>query len=153
MNKLNFFISLNILNILLFAFICYCTSADVLVIFSQGIWDAPNELIYLGLECYFIYAISKLYLPKLIVSIAKRYKNLFFGKLKRFLLTIKKEKLKVLAIGFLYDLIFLSSFSYHIYNSIVLEMCLFLYTIVFVGGLLLFYLTLFHELKKLDFDE
>ena len=148
MSSLKFYIIFNILNILLIAFILFC---------MNGVFDlisdiSPNANIMLlwGLALYITYVTLKLRLPKLIVKIGKKYTKTIINQFVEYLQNNPQNKKKILTIAFCYDIPFLID-SIHVYIDYffiwTVIFTLFLYILFYVGGIYLFYLMLYREIK------
>ncbi len=149
MSSLKFYIIFNILNILLIAFILFC---------MNGVFDlisdiSPNANIMLlwGLALYITYVTLKLRLPKLIVKIGKKYTKTIINQFVEYLQNNPQNKKKILTLAFCYDIPFLID-SIHVYIDYffiwTVIFTLFLYILFYVGGIYLFYLMLYREIKK-----
>ena len=148
MSSLKFYIIFNILNILLIAFILFC---------MNGVFDlisdiSPNANIMLlwGLALYITYVTLKLRLPKLIVKSGKKYTKTIINQFVEYLQNNPQNKKKILTIAFCYDIPFLID-SIHVYIDYffiwTVIFTLFLYILFYVGGIYLFYLMLYREIK------
>ena len=149
MSSIKFYIIFNILNILLIAFILFC---------MNGVFDlisdiSPNANIMLlwGLALYITYVTLKLRLPKLIVKSGKKYTKTIINQFVEYLQNNPQNKKKILTLAFCYDLPFLID-SIHVYIDYffiwTVIFTLFLYILFYVGGIYLFYLMLYREIKK-----
>ena len=149
MSSLKFYIIFNILNILLIAFILFC---------MNGVFDlisdiSPNANIMLlwGLALYITYVTLKLRLPKLIVKIGKKYTKTIINQFVEYLQNNPQNKKKILTLAFCYDLPFLI-YSIHVYIDYffiwTVIFTLIAYILFYVGGIYLFYLMLYREIKK-----
>ncbi len=148
MSSIKFYIIFNILNILLIAFILFC---------MNGVFDlisdiSPNANIMLlwGLALYITYVTLKLRLPKLIVKSGKKYTKTIINQFVEYLQNNPQNKKKILTIAFCYDIPFLID-SIHVYIDYffiwTVIFTLFLYILFYVGGIYLFYLMLYKEIK------
>ena len=148
MSSIKFYIIFNILNILLIAFILFC---------MNGVFDlisdiSPNANIMLlwGLALYITYVTLKLCLPKLIVKSGKKYTKTIINQFVEYLQNNPQNKKKILTIAFCYDIPFLID-SIHVYIDYffiwTVIFTLFLYILFYVGGIYLFYLMLYREIK------
>ena len=148
MSSIKFYIIFNILNILLIAFILFC---------MNGVFDlisdiSPNANIMLlwGLALYITYVTLKLRLPKLIVKSGKKYTKTIINQFVEYLQNNPQNKKKILTIAFCYDIPFLID-SIHVYIDYffiwTVIFTLFLYILFYVGGIYLFYLMLYREIK------
>ena len=149
MSSIKFYIIFNILNILLIAFILFC---------MNGVFDlisdiSPNANIMLlwGLALYITYVTLKLRLPKLIVKSGKKYTKTIINQFVEYLQNNPQNKKKILTIAFCYDLPFLI-YSIHVYIDYffiwTVIFTLIAYILFYVGGIYLFYLMLYKEIKK-----
>ena len=149
MSSLKFYIIFNILNILLIAFILFC---------MNGVFDlisdiSPNANIMLlwGLALYITYVTLKLRLPKLIVKIGKKYTKTIINQFVEYLQNNPQNKKKILTLAFCYDIPFLID-SIHVYIDYffiwTVIFTLIAYILFYVGGISLFYLMLYREIKK-----
>ena len=148
MSSVKFYIIFNILNILLIAFILFC---------MNGVFDlisdiSPNANIMLlwGLALYITYVTLKLRLPKLIVKIGKKYTKTTINQFVEYLQNNPQNKKKILTIAFCYDIPFLID-SIHVYIDYffiwTVIFTLIAYILFYVGGIYLFYLMLYKEIK------
>ena len=148
MSSIKFYIIFNILNILLIAFILFC---------MNGVFDlisdiSPNANIMLlwGLALYIAYVTLKLCLPKLIVKIGKKYTKTIINQFVEYLQNNPQNKKKILTIAFCYDIPFLI-YSIHVYIDYffiwTVIFTLIAYILFYVGGIYLFYLMLYKEIK------
>ena len=148
MSSIKFYIIFNILNILLIAFILFC---------MNGVFDlisdiSPNANIMLlwGLALYITYVTLKLRLPKLIVKIGKKYTKTTINQFVEYLQNNPQNKKKILTIAFCYDIPFLID-SIHVYIDYffiwTVIFTLIAYILFYVGGIYLFYLMLYKEIK------
>ena len=148
MSSIKFYIIFNILNILLIAFILFC---------MNGVFDlisdiSPNANIMLlwGLALYITYVTLKLRLPKLIVKIGKKYTKTTINQFVEYLQNNPQNKKKILTIAFCYDIPFLI-YSIHVYIDYffiwTVIFTLIAYILFYVGGIYLFYLMLYKEIK------
>ena len=148
MSSIKFYIIFNILNILLIAFILFC---------MNGVFDlisdiSPNANIMLlwGLALYITYVTLKLRLPKLIVKSGKKYTKTIINQFVEYLQNNPQNKKKILTIAFCYDLPFLI-YSIHVYIDYffiwTVIFTLIAYILFYVGGIYLFYLMLYREIK------
>ena len=148
MSSIKFYIIFNILNILLIAFILFC---------MNGVFDlisdiSPNANIMLlwGLALYITYVTLKLRLPKLIVKSGKKYTKTIINQFVEYLQNNPQNKKKILTLAFCYDLPFLI-YSIHVYIDYffiwTVIFTLIAYILFYVGGIYLFYLMLYREIK------
>ena len=124
----------------------------------NGVFDlisdiSPNANIMLlwGLALYITYVTLKLRLPKLIVKSGKKYTKTITNQFVEYLQNNPQNKKKILTLAFCYDIPFLID-SIHVYIDYffiwTVIFTLFLYILFYVGGIYLFYLMLYREIKK-----
>ena len=150
MSSSKFYIIFNIFNILLIGFIILCMniSLDLVSDISQN----ANIMLLLGLLLQITYIIVKLYLPKLLVNIAKKHTKSIISEYIQFIKNTPENKKKILTLAFCYDLPFLL-YTIHLFmhdGIIGAILSIFtLYIISYTGGLLPFYLMLYKEIKNI----
>lgn len=144
MSNLKFYIFLNIFNIIILMLIL----AGMYTVFKLAalLVDGPMLYFYCLATIFLLYIIYKLLLPKIFVKIARKYKNSIIGE---FALTLKnksKQKWKILLLAFCYDIPFI---LYWIdYDNLgTLVYALIAYLIFYAGGVFLFYIMLYREIK------
>ena len=150
MSSLKFYIIFNILNILLIGFIILCMNISMDLTFDlQGSPGSGIRFLW-GLALYIAYVTLKLRLPKLIVKIGKKYTKTILNQFVEYLQNNPQNKKKILTIAFCYDIPFLID-SIHVYIDYffiwTVIFTLFLYILFYVGGIYLFYLMLYKEIK------
>ena len=150
MSSLKFYIIFNILNILLIGFIILCMNISMNLTFDlQGSPGSGIRFLW-GLALYITYVTLKLRLPKLIVKSGKKYTKTIINQFVEYLQNNPQNKKKILTIAFCYDIPFLID-SIHIYmHDEILDaipLILTLYIIFYTGGIYLFYLMLYREIK------
>ena len=150
MSSLKFYIIFNILNILLVAFILCCIS--VVCDLVSDISSNANIMLLLGLLLQITYIIVKLHLPKLLINIAKKHTNSITSEFIQFIKNTPQNKKKILTIAFCYDIPVLL-YSIYLYINYDLASAIFFitisYIIIYAGGIFLFYLMLYKELKNI----
>ena len=151
MSSLKFYIIFNILNILLIGFIILCMDISMNLTFDlQGSPGSGIRFLW-GFALYIAYVTLKLRLPKLIVKIGKKYTKSIINQFVEYLQNNPQNKKKILTIAFCYDIPFLID-SIHVYIDYffiwTVIFTLFLYILFYVGGIYLFYLMLYREIKK-----
>ena len=150
MSSLKFYIIFNILNILLIGFIILCMNISMNLTFDlQGSPGSGIRFLW-GFALYIAYVTLKLRLPKLIVKIGKKYTKTILNQFVEYLQNNPQNKKKILTIAFCYDIPFLID-SIHVYIDYffiwTVIFTLFLYILFYVGGIYLFYLMLYKEIK------
>ena len=151
MSSIKFYIIFNILNILLIGFIILCMDTSMNLTFDlQGSPGSGIRFLW-GLALYITYVTLKLRLPKLIVKIGKKYTKTIINQFVEYLQNNPQNKKKILTLAFCYDIPFLID-SIHVYIDYffiwTVIFTLFLYILFYVGGIYLFYLMLYREIKK-----
>lgn len=150
MSSIKFYIIFNILNILLIGFIILCMDISMNLTFDlQGSPGSGIRFLW-GFALYIAYVTLKLRLPKLIVKIGKKYTKTIINQFVEYLQNNPQNKKKILTIAFCYDIPFLID-SIHVYIDYffiwTVIFTLFLYILFYVGGIYLFYLMLYKEIK------
>ncbi len=150
MSSIKFYIIFNILNILLVAFILCCIS--VVCDLVSDISSNANIMLLLGLLLQITYIIVKLHLPKLLINIAKKHTNSITSEFIQFIKNTPQNKKKILTLAFCYDIPVLL-YSIYLYINYDLASAIFFitisYIIIYAGGIFLFYLMLYKELKNI----
>ena len=150
MSSIKFYIIFNILNILLVAFILCCIS--VVCDLVSDISSNANIMLLLGLLLQITYIIVKLHLPKLLVNIAKKHTESITSDFIQFIKNTPQNKKKILTLAFCYDIPVLL-YSIYLYINYDLASAIFFitisYIIIYAGGIFLFYLMLYKELKNI----
>ena len=150
MSSLKFYIIFNILNILLIGFIILCMNISMNLTFDlQGSPGSGIRFLW-GFALYIAYVTLKLRLPKLIVKIGKKYTKTILNQFVEYLQNNPQNKKKILTIAFCYDIPFLID-SIHVYIDYffiwTVIFTLIAYILFYVGGIYLFYLMLYKEIK------
>ena len=150
MSSSKFYTIFNIFNILLIAFILGCISVvcDLVSDISQN----ANIMFLLGLLLQITYIIVKLYLPNLLVNLAKEHTKSIISEYIQFIKNTPQNKKKILIIAFFYDIPVLL-YSIYLYINYDLASAIFFitfsYIIIYAGGIFLFYLMLYKALKNI----
>ena len=150
MSSSKFYTIFNIFNILLIAFILGCISVvcDLVSDISQN----ANIMLLLGLLLQITYIIVKLYLPNLLVNLAKKHTKSIISEYIQFIKNTPQNKKKILIIAFCYDIPVLL-YSIYLYINYDLASAIFFitfsYIIIYAGGIFLFYLMLYKALKNI----
>ena len=150
MSSSKFYTIFNIFNILLIAFILGCISVvcDLVSDISQN----ANIMLLLGLLLQITYIIVKLYLPNLLVNLAKKHTKSIISEYIQFIKNTPQNKKKILRIAFFYDIPVLL-YSIYLYINYDLASAIFFitisYIIIYAGGIFLFYLMLYKALKNI----
>ena len=150
MSSSKFYIIFNIFNILLIGFIILCMniSLDLVSDISQN----ANIMLLLGLLLQITYIIVKLYLPNLLVNLAKEHTKSIISEYIQFIKNTPQNKKKILIIAFFYDIPVLL-YSIYLYINYDLASAIFFitfsYIIIYAGGIFLFYLMLYKALKNI----
>ena len=150
MSSSKFYTIFNIFNILLIAFILGCISVvcDLVSDISQN----ANIMFLLGLLLQITYIIVKLYLPNLLVNLAKKHTKSIISEYIQFIKNTPQNKKKILIIAFFYDIPVLL-YSIYLYINYDLASAIFFitfsYIIIYAGGIFLFYLMLYKALKNI----
>ena len=150
MSSIKFYIIFNILNILLIGFIILCMDISMNLTFDlQGSPGSGIRFLW-GFALYIAYVTLKLCLPKLIVKIGKKYTKTTINQFVEYLQNNPQNKKKILTIAFCYDIPFLID-SIHVYIDYffiwTVIFTLIAYILFYVGGIYLFYLMLYKEIK------
>ena len=150
MSSLKFYIIFNILNILLIGFIILCMNISMNLTFDlQGSPGSGIRFLW-GFALYITYVTLKLRLPKLIVKSGKKYTKTIINQFVEYLQNNPQNKKKILTIAFCYDIPFLID-SIHVYIDYffiwTVIFTLIAYILFYVGGIYLFYLMLYREIK------
>ena len=151
MSSSKFYIIFNIFNILLIGFIILCMNISMDLTFDiQGSSGSDIRFLW-GSALYITYIIVKLYLPKLLVNIAKKHTKSIISEFIQFIKNTPQHKKKILIIAFCYDLPFLIYCIYIYIDYFFIWTVIFTliaYILFYAGGILLFYLMLYRGIKK-----
>ena len=113
--------------------------------------ENANILLLCGLVLQISYIIIKLRLSNWLVKLAKKYDNSIISQFVNYLVNKPDIKKKIILFAFCYDLPFLIYVIslYHDYSFIdaIVYITVF-YTILYTGGIFLFYLMLYKEIEK-----
>lgn len=144
MSKIKFYVFFNILNIIILMLIL--AGMYTVCIFATLLADGPMLYFYCLVTIYFIYIIYKLLLPKIFIKLADKYKNSLIHKFVEYLQNNPQMEKIILPIAFCFDLPFI---LYCVNFNILGELALVIiwYIIFYAGGVLLFYIMLYRELK------
>ena len=146
MNSLRFYIFFNIFNILLIGFIIFCVYVSAVLTFDiQGSPGSDLRFLY-GAIIFITYITLKLRLPKIFIKWAKKYDNSIISQFVYYLANRPNIKKKILFFAFCYDLPVLIYLNYSFIDAI-FYITVF-YTILYAGGIFLFYLMLYKEIGK-----
>lgn len=152
MSSIKFYTIFNILNILLIGFIILCMDISMDLAFDLQGSSGSGIRFLCGLALYITYVTLKLRLPKLIVKSGKKYTKTIINQFVKYLQNNPQNKNKILTISFCYDIPFLI-YSIYIYIDYffiwTVIFTLFLYILFYAGGISLFYLMLYREIKKI----
>ena len=149
MSSSKFYIIFNIFNILLIGFIILCMNISLDLV--SDISPNANIMFLLGLLLQITYIIVKLYLPNLLVNIAKKHTKSIISEFIQFIKNTPQNKKKILIIAFCYDLPFLIYCIYIYIDYFFIWTVIFTliaYILFYAGGILLFYLMLYRGIKK-----
>lgn len=152
MNSLRFYIFFNIFNILLIGFILGCISivCDLVSDYSEN----ANILLLCGLVLQISYIIIKLRLPNWFVKCAKKYDKSIISQFVNYLTNKSDIKKKILLFAFCYDLPFLIYIISLYLDYSFIDAIFYIitwYTILYAGGIFLFYLMLYKEMEKIRY--
>ena len=151
MNSLRFYIFFNIFNILLISFIIFCVYVSVVLTFDiQGSPGSDIRFLY-GAVIFITYITLKLMLPKIFIKWAKKYDKSIISQFVNYLANKPNIKKKILLFAFCYDLPVLIYVISQYLNYSFVEALIYImtwYTILYAGGIFLFYLMLYKEIRK-----
>ena len=145
MSKIKFYVFFNILNIIILMLIL--AGMYTVFIFATLLEDGPMLYFYCLVTIYFIYIIYKLLLPKIFIKLADKYKDSLIHKFVEYLQNNPQMEKIILPIAFCFDLPFIL-YWVNFNNLGELALVIILYIIFYAGGVLLFYIMLYRELKK-----
>ena len=151
MNSLRFYIFFNIFNILLIGLIILCVYISAVLTFDiQGSPGSDLRFLY-GAIIFITYITLKLRLPKIFIKWAKKYDNSIISQFVYYLANRPNIKKKILAFAFCYDLpvliYIISQYLNYSFIDAIFYITVF-YTILYAGGIFLFYLMLYKEIGK-----
>lgn len=149
MNNIKFYTIFSIFNILLVVSIESCIFMSIHLLDSSGKYENQKALI--GLILYIAYMILKLFLPKIIMKLSNRYNGSMLNRFVEFIRNNPQQKKTILILAFCFDLPFILRFIWGV-DSIIsfisdLYLCTLSFFILYAGGVILFYLMLYLELK------
>ena len=151
MNSFKFYMFFNIFNILLIGFIISCVYISAFLTFDLQGSPGSDVKFFCGAIIFIAYVSLKLLLPKIFSRVAKKYNNSIISHFVNYLANNPNIKKKILLFAFCYDLPFLIYVIslYHDYSFIdaIVYITVF-YTILYTGGIFLFYLMLYKEIEK-----
>lgn len=151
MNSLRFYIFFNIFNILLINFIIFCVYVSAVLTFDiQGSPGSDIRFLY-GAVIFITYITLKLMLPKIFIKWAKKYDKSIISQFVNYLANKPNIKKKILLFAFCYDLPVLIYVISQYLNYSFVEALIYImtwYTILYAGGIFLFYLMLYKEIRK-----
>ena len=151
MNSLRFYIFFNIFNILLIGLIILCVYISAVLIWDMRNLTIANIKFLCGIALMITYITLKLRLPKIFIKWAKKYDKSIISQFVNYLANKSDIKKKILAFAFCYDLPFLiyviSLYLDYSFIDAIVYITVF-YTILYAGGIFLFYLMLYKEIGK-----
>ena len=151
MNSLRFYIFFNIFNILLIGFIIFCVYISAVLIWDMRNLTIANIKFLCGIALMITYITLKLRLPKIFIKWAKKYDNSIISQFVYYLANKSDIKKKILAFAFCYDLpvliYIISQYLNYSFIDAIFYITVF-YTILYAGGIFLFYLMLYKEIGK-----
>ena len=151
MNSLRFYIFFNIFNILLISFIIFCVYVSAVLTFDiPGSPGSDIRFLY-GAVIFITYITLKLMLPKIFIKWAKKYDKSIISQFVNYLANKPNIKKKILLFAFCYDLPVLIYVISQYLNYSFVEALIYImtwYTILYAGGIFLFYLMLYKEIRK-----
>ena len=151
MSSSKFYIIFNILNILLIGFIILCMNISMNLTFDiQGSPGSDIRFLY-GAVIFITYITLKLMLPKIFIKWAKKYDKSIISQFVNYLANKPNIKKKILLFAFCYDLPVLIYVISQYLNYSFVEALIYImtwYTILYAGGIFLFYLMLYKEIRK-----
>ena len=151
MNSLRFYIFFNIFNILLIGLIILCMYISAVLIWDMRNLTIANIKFLCGIALMITYITLKLRLPKIFIKWAKKYDNSIISQFVCYLANRPNIKKKILAFAFCYDLpvliYIISQYLNYSFIDAIFYITVF-YTILYAGGIFLFYLMLYKEIGK-----
>lgn len=151
MNSLRFYIFFNIFNILLIGFIIFCVYVSAVLTFDLQGSPGSDVRFFYGAFIFITYITLKLMLPKIFIKCAKKYDKSIISQFVNYLVNKSDIKKRILLFAFCYDLPFLIySISQYLDYSFIdaIYYTITGYTILYAGGIFLFYLMLYKEIGK-----
>ncbi len=151
MNSLRFYIFFNIFNILFIGLIILCVYISAVLTFDiQGSPGSDLRFLY-GAIIFITYITLKLRLPKIFIKWAKKYDKSIISQFVCYLANRPNIKKKILFLAFCYDLpvliYIISQYLNYSFIDAIFYITVF-YTILYAGGIFLFYLMLYKEIGK-----
>ena len=151
MNSLRFYIFFNIFNILFIGLIILCVYISAVLTFDiQGSPGSDLRFLY-GAIIFITYITLKLRLPKIFIKWAKKYDKSIISQFVCYLANRPNIKKKILFFAFCYDLpvliYIISQYLNYSFIDAIFYITVF-YTILYAGGIFLFYLMLYKEIGK-----
>ena len=151
MSSIKFYTIFNILNILLIGFIIFCVYVSAVLTFDiQGSPGSDIRFLY-GAVIFITYITLKLMLSKIFIKWAKKYDKSIISQFVNYLANKPNIKKKILLFAFCYDLPVLIYVISQYLNYSFVEALIYImtwYTILYAGGIFLFYLMLYKEIRK-----
>ena len=151
MNSLRFYIFFNIFNILLIGLIILCVYISAVLIWDMRNLTIANIKFLCGIALMITYITLKLRLPKIFIKWAKKYDNSIISQFVYYLANRPNIKKKILFFAFCYDLpvliYIISQYLNYSFIDAIFYITVF-YTILYAGGIFLFYLMLYKEIEK-----
>ena len=151
MNSLRFYIFFNIFNILLIGLIILCVYISAVLIWDMRNLTIANIKFLCGIALMITYITLKLRLPKIFIKWAKKYDNSIISQFVYYLANRPNIKKKILFFAFCYDLpvliYIISQYLNYSFIDAIFYITVF-YTILYAGGIFLFYLILYKEIGK-----
>lgn len=151
MSKLKFYITLNILNIILLVFIWGCVLIAAILCFLDYRGGGPIIQFYIAAGIQIMHLAVKLLLPRILANFAKKHEQSLVNKFMQFLVDNPKQKFTILTIVLCYDLPYLLVYKQLWSNDYMVNLYLFFvtYVLIYLGGIFVFYIMLYHEAAKL----
>ena len=151
MNSLRFYIFFNIFNILFIGLIILCVYISAVLIWDMRNLTIANIKFLCGIALMITYITLKLRLPKIFIKWAKKYDNSIISQFVYYLANRPNIKKKILFFAFCYDLpvliYIISQYLNYSFIDAIFYITVF-YTILYAGGIFLFYLMLYKEIGK-----
>ena len=151
MNSLRFYIFFNIFNILFIGLIILCVYISAVLIWDMRNLTIANIKFLCGIALMITYITLKLRLPKIFIKWAKKYDKSIISQFVYYLANRPNIKKKILFLAFCYDLpvliYIISQYLNYSFIDAIFYITVF-YTILYAGGIFLFYLMLYKEIGK-----
>lgn len=151
MNSFKFYMFFNIFNILLIGFIILCIYISAFLTFDLQGSPGSDVRFFCGAIIFIAYVSLKLLLPKIFSKVAKKYDNSIISHFVNYLVNNPNIKKKILLFAFCYDLPLLIYLIYQYLDCSFIGAIVYVtvfYTILYTGGIFLFYLMLYKEIEK-----